>query len=58
MYDGLLSLHTANCCLTCVALQMNKDLLAALAEVTNAAGEHSSLLEQTVREAGFRLPNV
>jgi len=40
------------------AQQMNKDLLAALAEVTNAAGEHSSLLEQTVREAGFRLPNV
>lgn len=40
------------------AHQMNKDLLVALAEVTNAAGDHRPMLEQTVREAGFRLPNV
>lgn len=38
------------------AMQMNKDLMTALAEVTNSSGDLRGLLEQSIRDAGLQLP--
>ena len=37
------------------ARQMNKDLLTSLAELTNVAGDHRSILEETIAGAGLTL---
>jgi len=38
------------------ATQMNQDLMTALAEAMNASGDHRGMLEQTVRDAGLKMP--